>query len=100
MAVRNVSSSPIRGYTCGHVGCCDSSRNKHAAKHFAATAHPINVSYERGEEGVGATSIKATSSRPRWSSRSENRSRPHSRVLPGVPQESSGERHERNELTS
>ena len=51
MAVRNVSSSPIRGYTCGHVGCCDSSRNKHATKHFAATAHPINVSYERGEEG-------------------------------------------------
>ncbi len=22
---------------CGHVGCCDSSKNKHATKHFHAT---------------------------------------------------------------
>jgi len=35
---------------CGHVGCCDNSKNKHATKHFAATAHPIIMSYERGEE--------------------------------------------------
>jgi hypothetical protein len=27
--------------TCGHVGCCDSSKNKHATKHFHATGHPI-----------------------------------------------------------
>jgi len=27
--------------TCGHVGCCDSSKNKHATKHFQATRHPI-----------------------------------------------------------
>jgi len=27
--------------TCGHVGCCDQSKNKHATKHFKATAHPI-----------------------------------------------------------
>jgi hypothetical protein len=26
---------------CGHVGCCDSSPNKHATKHFHATGHPI-----------------------------------------------------------
>ena len=36
--------------SCGHVGCCDNSKNKHATKHFAATAHPIILSYERGEE--------------------------------------------------
>lgn len=24
--------------TCGHVGCCDSSKNKHAEKHFRAAA--------------------------------------------------------------
>lgn len=36
--------------TCGHVGCCDSSRNKHATKHFHATKHPIIRSFERGEE--------------------------------------------------
>ena len=35
--------------TCGHVGCCDSSKNKHATKHFHATAHPIIKSFESGE---------------------------------------------------
>ncbi len=34
---------------CGHVGCCDSSKNKHATKHFAATTHPIIKSFEPGE---------------------------------------------------
>ncbi len=34
---------------CGHVGCCDSSKNRHASKHFAATQHPIIASRERGE---------------------------------------------------
>lgn len=36
--------------SCGHVGCCDSSRNKHATKHFRATDHPIVKSFEPGEE--------------------------------------------------
>jgi uncharacterized UBP type Zn finger protein len=35
--------------TCGHVGCCDSSRNKHATKHFQTTDHPIIKSFEPGE---------------------------------------------------
>jgi uncharacterized UBP type Zn finger protein len=35
--------------TCGHVGCCDASKNKHATKHFHATGHPIIKSFERGE---------------------------------------------------
>ena len=35
---------------CGHVGCCDSSRNKHATKHFRATGHPLIESYEPGED--------------------------------------------------
>jgi uncharacterized UBP type Zn finger protein len=26
---------------CGHVGCCNNSKNKHATKHFLATGHPI-----------------------------------------------------------
>jgi uncharacterized UBP type Zn finger protein len=34
---------------CGHVGCCDSSKNKHATKHFHATKHPIMQSIEPGE---------------------------------------------------
>jgi CPA2 family monovalent cation:H+ antiporter-2 len=36
--------------TCGHVGCCDSSKNKHASKHYPATDHPIIKSLERGED--------------------------------------------------
>ncbi|MFN3653547.1 MAG: ubiquitin carboxyl-terminal hydrolase 14 [Armatimonadota bacterium] len=36
--------------TCGHVGCCDSSPNRHATKHFHATGHPIIQSFEPGEE--------------------------------------------------
>ncbi len=35
--------------TCGHVGCCDSSKNKHATKHFHSTAHPMVRSIEHGE---------------------------------------------------
>ena len=34
---------------CGHVGCCDSSPNHHATKHFHATRHPIIASFEPGE---------------------------------------------------
>jgi uncharacterized UBP type Zn finger protein len=34
---------------CGHVGCCDESKNKHATKHFHATKHPIITSLEPGE---------------------------------------------------
>ena len=35
---------------CGNVGCCDSSKNRHATKHHAATGHPIAASLERGED--------------------------------------------------
>ena len=35
--------------SCGHVGCCDDSKNRHASKHFRATQHPIITSLERGE---------------------------------------------------
>lgn len=27
--------------TCGHVGCCDDSPNRHATAHYQATRHPI-----------------------------------------------------------
>ena len=35
--------------SCGHVGCCDSSPNKHATAHFRETDHPIARSIEPGE---------------------------------------------------
>ena len=34
---------------CGHVGCCDSSTEKHAARHFEETGHPVMRSFEPGE---------------------------------------------------
>ena len=34
---------------CGHVGCCDSSPNKHATKHFHTVKHPVMRSVEPGE---------------------------------------------------
>jgi uncharacterized UBP type Zn finger protein len=35
--------------TCGHVGCCDSSPNRHATAHVAGTGHQIVRSFEPGE---------------------------------------------------
>lgn len=35
---------------CGHVGCCDSSPNRHATKHYHATKHPMIKSFEPGED--------------------------------------------------
>ena len=37
---------------CGHVGCCDSSKNKHATKHFHKSKHPLVRSIEPGEYWV------------------------------------------------
>ncbi|MFC0625408.1 Na+/H+ antiporter [Kribbella deserti] len=34
---------------CGHVGCCDSSPERHASRHFAEDAHPVMRSFEPGE---------------------------------------------------
>lgn len=36
--------------SCGHVGCCDSSKNKHARAHFHDSRHPIIKSIEPGED--------------------------------------------------
>ncbi|MFI9722466.1 UBP-type zinc finger domain-containing protein [Streptomyces sp. NPDC052396] len=36
--------------TCGHVGCCDSSPNRHARGHAQEEEHPIVQSFEPGED--------------------------------------------------
>jgi len=36
--------------SCGHVGCCDNSPNRHATAHFRSSRHPIIQSYEPGED--------------------------------------------------
>ena len=35
--------------SCGHVGCCDDSKNKHATAHFRSTQHPVIKSLEPDE---------------------------------------------------
>jgi uncharacterized UBP type Zn finger protein len=37
---------------CGHVACCDSSKNRHATRHFQHTGHPLIRSLEPGERWV------------------------------------------------
>jgi uncharacterized UBP type Zn finger protein len=36
--------------SCGKIGCCDSSPNRHARAHAAEAGHPIARSAEPGEE--------------------------------------------------
>ncbi|MGQ7935988.1 UBP-type zinc finger domain-containing protein [Paraburkholderia sp. D1E] len=45
--------------TCGHVGCCDSSTNRHASKHRQETGHPLVRSIEPGERWVWCYVISA-----------------------------------------
>lgn len=36
--------------SCGHIGCCDSSPNRHARAHAAAIDHFVVRSFEPGED--------------------------------------------------
>jgi hypothetical protein len=36
--------------TCGRVGCCDSSPNRHASRHARESGHPIITSVQPGED--------------------------------------------------
>jgi uncharacterized UBP type Zn finger protein len=37
---------------CGHVGCCDSSKNRHATKHFHTSEHPLVQSFQPYEDWI------------------------------------------------
>jgi hypothetical protein len=36
--------------TCGRIGCCDSSPNRHATRHARDAEHPVLRSVEPGED--------------------------------------------------
>jgi len=36
--------------SCGRIGCCDSSPNRHASRHASASGHAIARSAEPGED--------------------------------------------------
>jgi hypothetical protein len=42
--------------TCGHVGCCDDSPNRHATKHFTRRATQSSKAMTRPKAGGGVTS--------------------------------------------
>jgi uncharacterized UBP type Zn finger protein len=35
---------------CGHIGCCDSSPNRHATAHAKSSGHPLMRSVQPGED--------------------------------------------------
>jgi uncharacterized UBP type Zn finger protein len=35
---------------CGHVGCCEASKNKHALMHYRASGHPVVRSITGGQD--------------------------------------------------
>ena len=41
-----------RCLSCGHIGCCDSSKNRHATQHYHQTQHPVIQSFEPGERWI------------------------------------------------
>jgi uncharacterized UBP type Zn finger protein len=38
--------------SCGFVGCCDNSPNRHATGHFEEEHHPLIQSFEPGEDWI------------------------------------------------
>jgi len=36
--------------SCGRIGCCDSSPNRHASRHASASGHSVARSVEPGED--------------------------------------------------
>jgi hypothetical protein len=50
--------------TCGLVGCCDDSKNKHARKHFPSTQHSLIRSIEPGEAWIWCYKIRCNQHRP------------------------------------
>jgi CPA1 family monovalent cation:H+ antiporter len=46
--------------TCGKVGCCDNSPNRHATAHFNESHHPLIRSAEPGEDWAWCYVDRAT----------------------------------------
>jgi hypothetical protein len=60
--------------SCGHVGCCDDSPERHATGHFVSTGHAVIKSFEPGEDWwwcfVDESMIEpAFPPRPEWTRR-------------------------------
>ncbi|MGV9559101.1 UBP-type zinc finger domain-containing protein [Streptomyces sp. NPDC003401] len=58
--------------TCGHVGCCDSSRHGHATAHFESSGHPLIRGVGGGDEWAWCF-VDEVYLRPRHATRRERR---------------------------
>ena len=65
---------------CGHVGCCDDSLNRHATGHFATTGHPVEQSFEPGEDWFWDFRSRSLIAGPRLA---DPQSRPLAQSVPG-----------------
>ena len=65
---------------CGHVGCCDSSPQQHATKHFRSTGHTVIASFEPGEDWFWDYESEEFFEGPPLA---EPRSHPESQPVPG-----------------
>jgi len=66
--------------SCGHVGCCDSSKNKHGTKHFKQTGHPVMVAlHNRHGNNVLLKQSLMCNDLTRLISREDNTKRPYFR---------------------
>ncbi|MCB0893328.1 MAG: UBP-type zinc finger domain-containing protein [Propionibacteriaceae bacterium] len=65
---------------CGHVGCCDTSPNQHATKHFHTTGHPVMQSYEPRENWFWDFTANRAFAGPKLA---EPRSHPADQAIPG-----------------
>ena len=64
----------------GHVGCCDSSKNKHGTKHFKQTGHPVMVAlHNRHGNNVLHKQSLMCNDLTRLLSREDNTKRPYFR---------------------
>ena len=52
--------------TCGHVGCCDDAKNRHAARHVHGSGHPIIRSFEPGEDWGWCSADEVVPEARRW----------------------------------
>ena len=68
---------------CGFVGCCDDSLNRHATRHFAETGHPVEQSFEPGEDWFWDFRARALVDGPRLA---DPQSHPVEQSVPGPQQ--------------
>jgi hypothetical protein len=67
---------------CGHIGCCDDSLNRHGTAHYRETGHPVEQSFEPGEDWFWDFRSEEYAEGPRLA---DPQSHPAAQSVPGPP---------------